>query len=328
MSMPIKVATEQPPSRTRSGARVRRRAPTGMSGRERGQSIGYYFILPCVALFLIFIGYPLVRSIYLSFTTWPGFGPAQFVGFQNFTAMWQDSVFRTALTNTIVFTAATTIISTFLAMALAALLRAGKWRFGTVFRVAIFMPALLSLVVSGTVWGLIYEPDFGILDTFLKAVGLHSIAIAWLSNTATVLPALIVVAIWQSLGFFMLIFYAALQDIDPELYESAQLDGASTIGQFRYVTVPMLRTVTSIVVTLNLINGLKVFDIIYVMTGGGPDNASESLTTYLYSLAFGGQVSGAVPAIGYATAIGVMILILAIIVVAVQLAIGARRRLT
>jgi ABC-type sugar transport system permease subunit len=299
-----------------------------MSGRERGQSIGYYFILPCVALFLLFIGYPLVRSIYLSFTTWPGFGPSQFVGFQNFTAMWQDSVFRTALVNTIVFTAATTIITTFLAMALAALLRAGKWRFGTVFRVAIFMPALLSLVVSGTVWGLIYEPDFGIIDTFLKAVGLHSIAIAWLSNTATVLPALIVVAIWQSLGFFMLIFYAALQDIDPQLYESAQLEGASAIGQFRYITVPMLRTVTSIVVTLNLINGLRVFDIIYVMTGGGPNNASASLTTYLYSLAFGGQVSGAVPAIGYATAIGVMILILAIIVVTVQLTIGARRRLT
>jgi ABC-type sugar transport system permease subunit len=326
MTAPVQAAAEQITLR-RPARRSNRRPRTGASGRARGQGIGYYFILPAVALFLLFIGYPLVRSIYLSFTQWPGFGPAKFVGFQNFSAMFQDPVFITALVNTIEFTAVTTIIATFLAMVLAAVLRA-KWRFGTVFRVAIFVPALLSLVVSGTVWGLIYEPNFGILDTFLNSIGLHAIAISWLSDSATVVPSLIVVSIWQSLGFYMLIFYAALHDIDPELYEAAQLDGASVLAQFRYVTMPMLRTVTSIVVTLNLINGMKVFDTIYVMTGGGPDNASQSLTTYLYSLAFGGQVAGAVPAIGYATAIGVMVLLLAIIIVTVQLAIGARRRLT
>jgi ABC-type sugar transport system permease subunit len=327
MTVPVQAAAEQITLQRRPARRGNRRPRAGDYGRARGQGIGYYFILPAVALFLLFIGYPLVRSIYQSFTQWPGFGPAKFVGFQNFSALFQDPVFVTALENTIEFTAVTTIIATFLAMVLAAVLRA-KWRFGTVFRVAIFVPALLSLVVSGTVWGLIYEPNFGILDTFLNSVGLHSIAISWLSDSATVVPALIAVAIWQSLGFYMLIFYAALHDIDPALYEAAQLDGASVVAQFRYITMPMLRTVTSIVVTLNLINGMKVFDIIYVMTGGGPDNASQSLTTYLYSLAFGGQVAGAIPAIGYATAIGVIVLLLAIIIVAAQLAIGARRRLT
>jgi ABC-type sugar transport system permease subunit len=327
MSVPVQAPAGQVTLRRRAARRGDNRPRAGVPGRARGQGIGYYFILPCVALFLVFIGYPLVRSIYQSFTQWPGFGPSKFVGFQNFSAIFQDPVFVTALLNTIEFTAATTIIATFLAMVLAAVLRA-KWRFGTVFRVAIFVPALLSLVISSTVWGLIYEPNFGILDSFLNSVGLHSIAISWLSGSATVLPALIAVAIWQSVGFYMLIFYAALHDIDPELYEAAQLDGASIVAQFRYVTVPMLRTVTSIVVTLNLINGMKVFDIIYVMTSGGPDNASQSLTTYLYSLAFGGQVAGAIPAIGYATAIGVIVLLLAIIIVAAQLAIGARRRLT
>ena len=327
MTVPVQAATEQLATQRRARGRRSNRPRAGVTGRSGGQGIGYYFILPCVGLFLLFIGYPLIRSIYQSFTQWPGFGPAKLVGFQNYSALFHDPVFRTALVNTIEFTAATTIIATFVAMVLAAVLRE-KWRFGTVFRVAIFVPALLSLVVSGTVWGLIYEPNFGILDTFLNAVGLHSIAVSWLSNTATVVPALIVVAIWQSLGFYMLIFYAALHDIDPELYEAARLDGATVLAQFRYITMPMLRTVTSIVVTLNLINGLKVFDIIYVMTGGGPDNASQSLTTYLYSLAFGGQVAGAIPAIGYASAIGVIVLLLAIIVVVVQLAIGARRRLT
>jgi len=327
MTVPVQAAAEQITLQRRPARRGSRRPRAGSYGRARGQGVGYLFILPAVALFLIFIGYPIIRSIYQSFTQWPGFGPSTFVGFQNFSAMFQDPVFVTALVNTIEFTAVTTIVATFLAMVLAAVLRA-KWRFGTVFRVAIFVPALLSLVVSGTVWGLIYEPNFGILDTFLNAIGLHSIAISWLSDSATVVPSLIVVGIWQSLGFYMLIFYAALHDIDPALYEAAQLDGASVVAQFRYVTMPMLRSVTSIVVTLNLINGMKVFDIIYVMTGGGPDNASQSLTTYLYSLAFGGQVAGAIPAIGYATAIGVVVLLLAIIIVAAQLAIGARRRLT
>jgi len=239
--------------------------------------------------------------------------------------MFSDPVFRTALLNTVVFCAVTTIIQTAIPLGLAALLNA-RIRYSAVFRVAIFLPALMSLVVSGALWALIYEPEFGILDQFLTTIGLHGLALSWLSNTATVLPAIIVVSLWQSCGFFTLIFYAAMQDVDQSLYEAAALDGATTVQQFRHVTVPMVRTITSVVVTLNLINGLKIFDIIYVMTGGGPNHASESLSTYLYSLAFGGQVAGAIPAIGYATAIGIVILIFAVVVVIGQMFISARRR--
>jgi ABC-type sugar transport system permease subunit len=296
------------------------------SGRREQQSIGYSFVAPAVVLFALFIAYPLVRSFIISLSDWPGFGPSKFVGLQNFGAMFHDPVFRTALVNTLVFTAVTTIISICLPMVLAAILQAG-WRGSTVFRVCMFLPALMSLVVSGTLWGLIYEPQFGTLDIFLRSLGLGGIATSWLSNSATVLPALIVVAVWQSVGFYMLIFYAALQDIDPTLYEAAQLDGADVVEQFRYVTVPSLRSVTSIVTTLSLLNGLKIYDIIYVMTGGGPDHASESLSTYLYGLAFGGQVSGAIPALGYATALGIVILIIAVIAVAFQTWVGSRRRL-
>jgi multiple sugar transport system permease protein/raffinose/stachyose/melibiose transport system permease protein len=287
--------------------------------------MGYYFIFPTLALFAMFIAYPLVRSVMISLTRWPGFGPSTFVGLANFRAMFSDPVFRTALVNTVVFCAVTTILQTAIPLGLAALLNA-RIRYSAVFRVAIFLPALMSLVVAGSLWALIYEPEFGILDQFLSSVGLHSLALSWLSNTATVLPALIVVSLWQSAGFFTLIFYAAMQDVDQSLYEAAGLDGATAIQQFRHVTVPMVRTITSVVVTLNLINGLKIFDIIYVMTGGGPNHASESLSTYLYSLAFGGQVAGSIPAIGYATAIGIVILIFAVIVVIVQMFVSARRR--
>lgn len=297
------------------------------SGRLRRERVGYYFILPAVAFFAIFIAYPLVKSFYISLHSWPGFGPEKWVGLGNFTGMFKDQVWREALEHTLIFTAATTVISTVVAMVVAVVLKA-RWRFGVVFRVAILVPSLMSLVVSGTLWGLIYEPSFGILDQFFASIGLRSLSISWLSNSYTVLPSIIAVTIWQSVGFFMLIFYAALHDIDPELYEAARIDGASVLAQFRHVTVPMLRTVTSIVVTLNLINGVKTFDLIYVMTGGGPNNASASLTTYLYNLAFGGQVAGAVPLVGYATAIGVMVLLLAVIIVAAQLAIAAGRRVT
>jgi multiple sugar transport system permease protein/raffinose/stachyose/melibiose transport system permease protein len=287
--------------------------------------MGYYFIFPTLALFAIFIAYPLVRSALISLTRWPGFGPSTFVGLANFRAMFSDPVFRTALVNTVVFCAVTTILQTAIPLGLAALLNA-RIRYSAVFRVAIFLPALMSLVVAGSLWALIYEPEFGILDQFLTTIGLHGLALSWLSNTATVLPAIIVVSLWQSCGFFTLIFYAAMQDVDQSLYEAAALDGATTVQQFRHVTVPMVRTITSVVVTLNLINGLKIFDIIYVMTGGGPNHASESLSTYLYSLAFGGQVAGAIPAIGYATAIGIVILIFAVVVVIGQMFISARRR--
>ena len=323
------------PTGTASGRRPRRRKrgryswATGSSlmtsGDARARSMGYYFIFPTLALFGLFIAYPLVRSVMISLTQWPGFGASTFVGLDNFKAMFSDPVFRTALINTIEFCAITTILQTAIPLGLAALLNS-RIRFSALFRVAIFLPALMSLVVAGALWSLIYEPEFGILDRFLDSIHLHALAIGWLSNTATVLPALMVVSLWQSAGFFTLIFYAALQDVDASLYEAAEIDGANPVQQFRHVTVPMVRTITSVVVTLNLINGLKIFDIIYVMTGGGPNHASESLSTYLYSLAFGGQVAGAIPAIGYATAIGIVILVFAVVVVMVQLFISARRR--
>jgi len=138
-----------------------------------------------------------------------------------------------------------------------------------------------------------------------------------------VLPAMIVVSLWQSLGLFTLIYLAGLQSINPALYEAASIDGASGRQQFFNITVPMLRTVTGVVIILNLINGFKTFDMIYVMTGGGPNHASEVLGTYLYGLAFG-STAGAVPAFGYATAISMVIFALCMIATLIQLRVSRR----
>jgi ABC-type sugar transport system permease subunit len=288
----------------------------------RRRPIGYLFVAPIVLFFVVFVGYPFLRSFYLSLTSWSGLGSPRFVGVRNFRVMADDPVFWKTLGNTFLFTGVTTVLQTVLPLLLAVLLNRG-WRAGVLFRTLIFIPAVISLVVTGVLWQLIYEPNFGTLNAILRSVGLGGVAHPWLADPHTVLPALMVVSLWQSLGLFTLIYLAGLQGINPALYEAASLDGASASQQFRSVTVPMLRTVTGVVVILNLINGFKTFDMIYVMTGGGPNRASEVLGTYLYGLAFG-STAGAVPALGYATAISMVIFVLCLAATLIQLWISRR----
>jgi multiple sugar transport system permease protein/raffinose/stachyose/melibiose transport system permease protein len=288
----------------------------------RRQPVGYLFIAPIVIFFVVFVGYPFLRSFYLSLTSWSGFGTPRFVGLKNFTVMVDDPVFWKALGNTFLFTGATTVLQTALPLLLAVLLNKG-WRLGVLFRTLIFIPAVISLVVTGVLWQLIYEPNFGTLNEILRRTGLGALAHPWLGDPHTVLPALIVVSLWQSLGLFMLIYLAGLQGIDPTLYEQASIDGADGRQKFFHITVPMLRTVSGVVIILNLINGFKTFDVIYVMTGGGPNRASEVLGTYLYGLAFG-STAGGVPALGYATAVSMVIFVLCLVATIAQLRIARR----
>ena len=144
-----------------------------------------------------------------------------------------------------------------------------------VVRTILFIPGIVSFVVSGVLWKLIYDPNIGTLNQILGGIGLDSLQHPWLADQKTVLPAIIVVSIWGGLGFNMLIFFAGIQGIDPSLYEAAEVDGANKSQQFWDVTVPSLRVVTGLVVSLGLLNGFKAFDIIFVMTGGGPNQAAK-----------------------------------------------------
>lgn len=298
-----------------------RRRRKARSASER--LVGYVFILPTVAFFIVFVGWPIVHSLYLSFTSWSGFGRPSFIGVHNFTRLAGDPIFHKALVITLVFTAVTTVLQTTLPMLVAVLVNSGWRRSGTIFRTILFLPGIISFVVTGILWQLIYDPNLGSLNRFLGSIGLKSLQHQWLGEPSTVLPAIIIVSLWQSLGLYMLIFFAGLQGIDPTLYEAARVDGATSRQRFFNVTVPQLRTVTGVVVTLNLINGIKTFDIVYVMTKGGPNHSSEVLGTYLYSLAFG-TLSGSVPQIGYATAISVVVLVLCMIAVVLQFATNRR----
>lgn len=299
-----------------------RSSPVTVASRTRQVTAGYLFVLPVAVFFAVFVAYPFLRSVYLSLTQWPGFGEPRFIGIENFENLTNDPVFWRALLNTGVFTSATAVLQTVVPLFVAVLLNSG-WRMGILFRTVIFIPAVVSFVITGALWQLILDPNSGTLNTFLSEIGLGSLAHPWLADPGTVLPALIAVSLWQATGLYMLIYLAGLQGIDPSLYEAAKLDGATSAQQFRHVTVPMLRKVMAVVALLNVVNGFKTFDVIYVMTGGGPARSSEVLGTYLYGLAFGSSAGG-VPSFGYATAVSMIVFVLCLVATLVQVRVNRK----
>jgi len=286
---------------------------------RRSQRIaGYLFIAPTFVLFLAFVLWPILYTAYLSLTSWGGFGSPRFVNFDNYTRMLNDPVARRAMIVTLVLTGVTTAILTFLGLVTAVLVNVIWSKVGVIVRTILFIPGIVSFVVSAVLWKLIYDPNIGTLNRLLGAIGLDGLQHPWLADHKTVLPAIVVVTVWGGLGFNMLIYFAGLQSIDPNLYEAAAMDGANTVQQFRHITVPSLRVVTGLIVSLGLLNGFKAFDVIFVMTGGGPNHGSEVLGTYLYSLAFG-TTSGSIPQLGYASAFSVVTMVLCTLAVIAQL---------
>jgi ABC-type sugar transport system permease subunit len=250
-------------------------------------------------------------------TEWAGYDEPRFTGLLNFKNMMNDRIFWIALKNTFVFMIATTVLQTVIPLLVAVLLNAG-WRAQVVYRTVLFLPVIISLVITGLLWRMIFDGNFGVINNTLTALGLTALKHQWLAEPGTVMPAIILVSLWSSLGFYMVIFLAGLQSIPSELYEVASIDGANAAQKLLFITVPMLWPVTSVVMIINIIGGIKVFDVIYVMTTGGPNHASEVLGTYLYVTAFGATGGGS-PSTGYAAAVGVVILLLCLIGTIIQL---------
>jgi len=278
------------------------------------------FLFPAVAIMLAFMFIPMVNAILLSLQSWNGLTSSTWVGLGNYQDLLQDPLFLNAFAHTALFVVVTVIFQTVIPLLVAVLLFKGV-RGSVFFRTVYFMPTVISLAVSGLLWSIIYDPSNGVLNIVLGKLGLQSLEKPWLADTGTVLPSIMVVSIWQSLGFYLLIFYAGLQGIPRDVYEAASTDGANAWQRFRHVTIPLLAPVITVVVVLNTINGLKAFDQIWVMTAGGPTHASDTLGTYLYYTAFGAYGS-ANPQLGYASAIGVLILVLSAVLSIVQIRIG------
>ena len=283
------------------------------------------FIAPAALALILTMAAPMADAVLLSLQNWNGMTPPTWAGFSNYINLFHDATFFTALWHTAYFTVCTVILQTILPLLIASLLNSGV-RGSTVFRTLYFLPVIISLAISGLLWAMLFEPNFGAVNSVLRALGLGGFAPLWLAGADTVMPSVIIVSVWQSLGFYLVIFFAALQSVPGELYEAAELDGANAWNRFLHVSVPTIRPVILIVIVLNTINGIKVFDQIWVMTAGGPNYASATLGTYLYAIAFG-AMGASNSRLGYATAIAIVILMLSIVVSIIQIRIGRDRDL-
>ena len=296
----VGAATARPPQQRRSS---RRRA------RLRETLVGYSFAAPNLILLGVFLLYPLVLAAVLSFSRYSGFGTPAWIGIGNYADLLSDAVFWRALLNTTLFTVATLALSLGLGLALAVLLnRALPGR--AVFRTVIYAPMVVSGVASGLIGVLMFDENTGVIDKALIAAGLP--AIPWQSNGAAAMIAVILMTVWGRTGFNMVIYLAGLQGIGQELYEAAELEGAGGWQRFRLITVPLLGSTTFFLLILNVIYSFQVFDLVFVLTGGGPGSATTMLTTYAYANAFTTRAQG------YAAAIGMVLLVLMLAFASVQ----------
>lgn len=273
----------------------------------RAGAMGYVLIAPAFVVFAVFFIYPVVYAVRLSFRDWSGLTPiatAPWTGLDNYRELLDDDIFRKALRNTVVFTVTTTVLQTTLAFLLAFGLWYFRTRWSALQRMVIFFPTVLSMVLVGLVWQQFLAPG-GPINGLLRS------SVAWLGDPDLALWTIAWIASWQWTGWSMMLYLAAMVGFDRELLQAAQIDGASDARIAFSVVEPVVRPVTSLVILLNLIGGVQAFDTIWVTTRGGPNHATETLTTYAQYTAFDAQGPsefGYASAIATVTIIGLMVL--------------------
>lgn len=271
---------------------------------------GWLFILPVVIGVFSFQFYPILVSIYASLTNWTGLNNPSFVGIDNYTRLvTEDRFFRLTLRNTAYYTLGSIPLSMSLALVLALLcnrsMRMVYW-----YRTAFFAPNVTSTVAISLVWFWLYAPDVGLINWVLSLVGIEGPA--WLTSLTWAMPAVIVVGVWQHVGYPMLILLAGLQGIPESLYEAAKLDGAGALARFRRITLPLLTPSLFFLLITQFISSFQVFGLIYVMTQGGPANATNVYIHYLYQNAF------AFGRLGYASAMAWVLFVIMGLITLVQ----------
>jgi multiple sugar transport system permease protein len=265
--------------------------------REQAQ-YGYLFVMPVAVFLLVFIAFPLLFSFYLSFHDWsPLRGDARFVGLRNYLELLRDTTFHRTVVNTAVFTVSVIAITLVGSLVLALALNQG-FRGTGLFRGLYYSPVVTSLVATGLVWLWILDPQYGIVNQALGALGLPRPG--WAGDPAWALPAVILTFSWREIGYFTVVYLAGLQGIPEELKEAGQIDGARSGGVFRHITWPLLWPTTLFVMIMGLIRGTQFsFGLIYVMTGGGPIDSTNVVVLYLYQQAFEFFRMGYASAIAY-----------------------------
>jgi raffinose/stachyose/melibiose transport system permease protein len=263
------------------------------------------FLGPALAFYVLFLIIPLTGTVILSFTDWPGFNISQleWAGLDNFRELAGDPVFRQALVHNVVLLIGAIVLKTVVALVLALALDQ-RLPLSNFFRGVYLMPTILSLVVVALVFSLALSPSLGIVNPFLESIGLGGLAGEWLGDPGRVLPMIVLIDAWGGFGLFMFLFIARLMAVPQDLRDAAAVDGAGELQTIRHVIIPQLRSTISMVVLLAAIQSLKMFELIYVMTSGGPNHASEVLATWGYFQGFTAS------RVGYGSAILVVLLVI------------------
>lgn len=277
-----------------------------MKRLTRERVTGLAFLAPAIVLFLAFVVYPIVYNVQASTLDWDGVNAGTFVGIDNYVRLFQDPTFLITLRNSAFWIVLTIVPQTAIGFLLAVALNQ-HLRGSTIYRAIFFIPAILSPVVVGIVWQRILDPFNGVLAEIGRVTGLPFIGGDYLTNPDTAIFAVIFVNVWMWTGFSMLFYLAGLQLIDPSLIEAARIDGANGFQSMTRITFPLLKNTTLSLVLLGVIGSIKTFELVYVLTQGGPNHASEMLPTFAFQEAF--QLQN----VGYASAISVVLLVIAVV---------------
>ncbi len=283
--------------------------------RLRSELTGIGFVLPFLAAYALFLLWPIILGLRMSFFDWSltGSGTNEFLAFRNYAELFGDPAFWGSLWHTVLFTVLSTpplVVLGFVLALLANRAIPGRW----LFRLAFFAPYVMPSSVVALIWIWLYQPGFGLINSYLDA------NVGWLTDQSIAMISIVITTIWWTIGFNFVLYLAGLQEIPPELREAASIDGAGAWAQLRYITIPLLQRVTTLVVVLQVLASLKVFDQIYLMTGGGPNYSTRPVIEYVYDSGFT-QFR-----VGYASAVSYVFFVIILAISVIQFVVLSRRQ--
>jgi len=261
--------------------------------------MGYLMAAPYIVYFMVFSAFPIFFSFFLIFHRWNIVGPMKWVGLANFNMMFSDPLFWISIYNTMIFLLIHIPLQVVVALVLAEVLNQ-KIRARAFFRAAFFLPVVVSGVVVTILWKQLYSTDTGLLNAILLTIGFDKVE--WLTSTAMAMPSIAIMATWKNVGLYLILFLAGMQSVPAYMYEAADMDGATTLQKFRYITIPAINPVIVMVLILSTINGFSLFIEPYVMTGGGPLNSTLSTVLYIYRQGFSFYKMGYAATLGFTLA--------------------------
>ena len=281
------------------------------SRRTRRQAlIGGLYIAPSFILMMIFNVTPIFLSIWFSFTKYSMVSPPEWIGLSNYARLLTNRVLAESLSNTVRYVLITVPLQTVLALLIATFIAENlKNRYGSLLRSVIFIPVIVSLIASATVWDIMYETKGGIINQFLALFGVKPVNFL---GKAFALNSVAAVAVWKNTGYYMVIYYAGVMNVPADVREAAIVDGAGPVQRFFRITLPILKPITYMIVTLGIIGSFQVFDLVYKMTGGGPVRATYTVAYVIYAFAFQDKN------FGYASAVAICLMIVILLIHLIQ----------